>query len=165
MPGLVDGGFNWVDVRDVVEGALAAADRGSRGERYLLAGGHATVRELARQVANLGGRPAPKLVSPMWLARMAAPFAVGYARLARRRPLFNAASLHALRNHHEVRNDKARRELGFTARPWRDTVMDAIQDFGARSLLKSSPSLTSSPAATSFTFNSFRHERETTRRL
>ena len=38
LPALVDGGFDWVDVRDVVAGALAAADRAPRGARYLLVG-------------------------------------------------------------------------------------------------------------------------------
>src|SRR5205814_3329159 len=35
LPMIVRGGFNWVDVRDVVAGALAAEERGRRGERYL----------------------------------------------------------------------------------------------------------------------------------
>src|SRR5436309_2474118 len=36
LPALVDGGFDWVDVRDVVAGAMAAADRAPSGARYLL---------------------------------------------------------------------------------------------------------------------------------
>jgi dihydroflavonol-4-reductase len=135
MPGLVDGGFNWVDVRDVVAGALAAAERGARGERYLLSGVRVSIRDLAARVHELGGKPPPRMVSPMWLARAVAPFAVGYARLVKRRPLFNAASLHALRNHLDIRNDKARQQLGFDPRPWRDTVKDVFDDFRARGVL------------------------------
>jgi dihydroflavonol-4-reductase len=39
----VEGGFDWVDVRDVVAGALAAAARGRTGDNYLLSGNYATV--------------------------------------------------------------------------------------------------------------------------
>src|SRR5262245_3655090 len=58
LPGLVVGGFDWVDARDVVAGALAAADRGRCGERYLLSGHRATIHELALLVEELTGRRA-----------------------------------------------------------------------------------------------------------
>jgi dihydroflavonol-4-reductase len=135
MPALVAGGFNWVDVRDVADGAIAAAQRGRTGERYLLAGARATLVEIAALVAGERGRRPPRFVSPMWLARAGAPFAVAWARLSGTRPLFNAASLHALRNHHDVRHDKAARELGFKPRPVRDSIVDAIASFRARGLV------------------------------
>ena len=93
LPALVRGGFNWVDARDVADAAIAAAERGRSGERYLLAGEWATIGEIAAVVAAHDGRRPPRFVAPMWLARVGAPFAVAYARLARARPLFNGASL------------------------------------------------------------------------
>jgi dihydroflavonol-4-reductase len=134
LPALVDGGFNWVDVRDVSAGAIAAAERGVRGQRYLLAGHRAMITEVAAIVRAEGGRP-PRFVSPMWLARVGAPFAVGYARLLNKRPLFNAASLHALRNHIDVSFAKAARELGLTPRTPRESIVDALASFRARGLL------------------------------
>jgi|SRR5579859_358403 len=122
LPGLVDGGFDWVDVRDVVAGALAAAAKGRTGERYLLGGTRRTVLELARTVEKVTGSRAPRFVSPMWLARASAPFATGWARLTGQRARLTAESLHALRNHQQVSHDKAARELGYTPRPLEDTV-------------------------------------------
>src|SRR5207237_8277691 len=81
LPGLVDGGFDWVDVRDVVAGALAAAEKGRTGERYLLGGARRTVLELAREVEKVTGARPPRFVSPMWLARASAAFGTGLARL------------------------------------------------------------------------------------
>jgi dihydroflavonol-4-reductase len=129
LPALVDGGFDWVDVRDVVDGALAAADRAPRGERYLLSGAHRSVRELAALAQELTGVRAPRLVSPMWLARVGAPFATAVARVAGKQPLFTRHSLHALRNHQKVSHDKASRELGYTVRPLRDTLTAAYDWF------------------------------------
>ncbi|HWE31410.1 MAG TPA: SDR family oxidoreductase [Polyangia bacterium] len=129
LPALVDGGFDWVDVRDIVAGALAAADRAPRGARYLLSGARKTVRELAALVEEITGVRAPRLVSPMWLARVGAPFATAVARIAGKQPLYTRHSLHALRNHQLVSHDKATRELGYTTRPLVETLTAAYDWF------------------------------------
>jgi dihydroflavonol-4-reductase len=135
LSGLVVGGFDWVDVRDVVAGALVAADRGRCGERYLLAGHRATMRELAGLVEELTGRRAPRMVAPMWLARAAVPFATAIARLTRGRPRLTSASLHALRNHRAVVHAKATSELAYTPRPLRESVADTLAWFDTAGLL------------------------------
>ncbi len=129
LPGLVDGAFNWVDVRDVVDGILLAGERGKCGDRFLLSGHRASVPELAALVEEVTGKKKPRMVSPMWLARGAAPFATLYARVAGQRPLFTSQSLQALRNHRDVRHDKATRELGYQPRPLRATVEDTFAWF------------------------------------
>jgi dihydroflavonol-4-reductase len=48
LPALVDGGFDWVDVRDVVQGALRAAAQAPSGARYILGGHWASLRDLAK---------------------------------------------------------------------------------------------------------------------
>ncbi len=58
LPALVAGGFDWVDARDVCAAAIAAEDRGRRGERYLLSGSYASVVDLAALVAEISGTPA-----------------------------------------------------------------------------------------------------------
>jgi dihydroflavonol-4-reductase len=52
MPVVIEGGFNWVDVRDVVHGAIAAAERGRSGERYLLTGTWTSLLEPGRIAAG-----------------------------------------------------------------------------------------------------------------
>jgi len=129
LPALVDGGFDWVDVRDVVSGAIAAADRAPRGARYLLSGARKTVAELASLVHQITGVRPPRLVSPMWLARVGAPFATAVARIAGKQPLYTRHSLHALRNHQLVSHDKATRELGYAPRPLVETLTAAYDWF------------------------------------
>src|SRR5262249_43483458 len=65
LPTLVEGGFDWVDVRDVAGGAMAAEKKGRRGERYLLSGHWCSVRELRDVVARVTGRPGPRLTVPI----------------------------------------------------------------------------------------------------
>lgn len=136
MPGLVAGGFDWVDVRDVATSVLAAADRGTRGTNYLLSGTWHSVVDLADRIAALTGVRRPRFVSPMWLARGAAPFAAGWARLRKKRALFTPTSLVALRNHQRVSSERARRELGHTARPLDATLRDTFAWFGDHGMLE-----------------------------
>jgi dihydroflavonol-4-reductase len=129
LPALVSGGFDFVDARDVARSTIAAWQRGRRGERYLLSGSWWRVADLARVVARTSGTPAPKLVVPMALARAGAPFVELFGRLSRAEPLYTRDSLYALRHHHDVRHDKAARELGHAPRPLEATLADTLAWF------------------------------------
>jgi dihydroflavonol-4-reductase len=135
LPALIEGGFDWVDVRDVVAGAMAAAEKAKTGEKYLLAGQHHTVAQLAALVEELTGKKAPRLVTPMWLCRLAAPFAQTAAQVLGKEPLFTSRSLHALRNHQQVSHDKAARDLGYQPRPLRDTLRESFDWYRGAGLL------------------------------
>jgi dihydroflavonol-4-reductase len=139
LPALVAGGFDWVDVRDVVAGALAAEAQARTGERYILSGAWLTVRDLAALAAGVTGVPRPRLTAPMWLARVGAPFAQAWAGLRGTRPLFTSDSLHALRANRCMSHDKAARDLGYSPRPLRETVADAYAWFREHGMLGKEP--------------------------
>src|SRR5712692_7097119 len=68
MPAYVDTGLNLVDVRDVARGHIAAAELGRSGERYILGARNMTLREIVEEMGRLGGRPAPKVRIPYFVA-------------------------------------------------------------------------------------------------
>ncbi|MCW8925350.1 MAG: NAD-dependent epimerase/dehydratase family protein, partial [Xanthomonadales bacterium] len=81
LPMLITGGFDWVDVRDVVAGAIAAAETGEDQDRYLLSGHYRSVSEMAKEIsAMVGARPPRFSVSPQFAAYFA-PLMVAWARL------------------------------------------------------------------------------------
>ncbi|MGI5865328.1 MAG: NAD-dependent epimerase/dehydratase family protein [Myxococcales bacterium] len=129
LPATVEGGFNWVDARDVVAGAMAAAARGRRGERYLLGGEYQSIHALACQVAECCGVRAPWFCSPSWMAMLGVPFASLYAAISGKEPLFNAASVDIVRHHALVSHEKAARELGYSPRPLRETIAQTVAWF------------------------------------
>lgn len=137
LPALVEGGYDWVDVRDVVSGAMAAEERGRCGEKYLLTGSWMSVRQLADLVAEHSGVPAPRLVSPMWLAKLGAPVAQRVTKLLGRRSKFTSHSLSVLSGNARFVHEKARRELGYTPRPLRETIADAVGWFRHSGQLRS----------------------------
>lgn len=126
MPALVAGGFDWVDVRDVASAALAAAERGRAGERYLVSGHWLSIAGLSREVERASGVPAPRLVAPLWAARLGVPFVTLFARVFGREALYTAESLRAIRLSREVNGTKARRELGHAPRPFAETIRDSV---------------------------------------
>ncbi len=129
LPSLVAGGFDWVDVRDVCQGMIAAMERGRTGESYLLSGHYLSVAAIAELASRCTGVRPPRFVCPMWLARLGAPFMQAVARLRGSEPLYTREALEALRGSRRVISDKAGRELGFSARPALESVRDAYRWF------------------------------------
>jgi dihydroflavonol-4-reductase len=135
LPALVVGGFDWVDVRDACTGMIAAEAKGRTGENYLIAGHRLPIVDVAALAEAATGVRAPRFVAPMWLAQATAPAGLWWSRLRRSDPLFTPESLHALRKDPVVSTTKAAQELGYEARPLRDTVADSYAWFRARGLL------------------------------
>jgi dihydroflavonol-4-reductase len=126
---LVEGGFDWVDVRDVAQGALRAAERAPAGARYILSGHWASLHDLAVLAREITGTPVPRLMCPMGLARISAPFVTAACRLLGKRPLYTSAALVPLAGNQDISHARATRELGYQPRPLRRTVVDTMQWF------------------------------------
>lgn len=129
LPVLVKGGFDWVDVRDVIEGALRAKDRAPAGARYLLSGHWVSMRDLATMVAEMAGARAPRLVYPLWLARLGAPFVTAYAHLSGKRPFYTSVALRDLQGNRQISHERATRDLDYYPRPFEETISDTLRWF------------------------------------
>jgi dihydroflavonol-4-reductase len=138
LPALVPGGFNWVDARDVVAGAIAAAERGRTDESYLLSGHWKSVAEIATISESFTGSKPPAVTAPMWLARIGAPFLEGFAKVTDREPLYTAESLTALRANRNYDLSKSARELGYRPRPTEESVRDCYTWFAEHGRLPAS---------------------------
>lgn len=129
MPALVDGGFNWVDVRDVAATLRRALTVGRSGERYLASGSWASVRDLAEVVELATGAGTRRMVLPWSVARAAAPLAAGWSRVTGRPPQFTPSSIRALRLYPEICGQKAERDLGHWSRALTSTISDTCRWF------------------------------------
>lgn len=126
LPALVPGGITLVHVDDVAAGHLAAFDDGRPGERYILADGYATLREIVGAVVDAAdsGRVPPTLPTP--LARGLSRGGELVARLIRRPPLLPAGQLYFLLWQARADNAKARTELGVEFRPWQEGLAQTV---------------------------------------
>lgn len=127
IPALIPGGYDWVDVRDVVLAAVHAVTKGKRGKRYILSGEWKTIKTLGLSVHQLGGKKIPHLRVPFWLARVAVPLFRLLAWLTGRTPLYTFESLHIIKNGNPtISNSQARLDLEYRPRAFDETVRDTV---------------------------------------
>jgi nucleoside-diphosphate-sugar epimerase len=108
---------------------IAAAEKGRRGESYILSGGRMSVRYLLETVREVTGRSYPKFKIPFGLARAVSLVTPLYYRLAHASPRFTPYSLEVLQSNSHISHAKATRELGYHPRPLQDSVADSIRWF------------------------------------
>ena len=131
LPFIVSGGFDWVDVRDVIEGAWAAAERGTRGHSYILSGSHRDLDELIGLTSKLAGASGPLITMPHGLLRSIAVLPTMIGRLRGREPLFTTESLATLAVGVRFNHDRATEELDYRSRPIEETIADLVDWFVA----------------------------------
>ncbi len=126
LPFLVSGGYNWVDVRDVVAAALQAVETGRNGENYILSGKFCSLRDLSVLISKISGCRIPVIV-PVTIARLACPFFKIYSLFTGKEPLYTYQSLDILVNSPaNISNAKAMRELSYNPRSIEETLRDTF---------------------------------------
>ena len=74
----VEGAYDFVDVRDVADGMIAAQAHGRRGESYILGGNKISVRYMLETVREVTGKAFASIKIPFSLAEFAAKFTPWY---------------------------------------------------------------------------------------
>jgi len=125
----VDGAYDFVDVRDVAEGLISAAENGKRGESYILSGQKISVRYLLETIREITGRNFFQMKIPFDPARFAALFTPLYYQMANATPRFTPYSLEVLQSNSNVSHAKATRELGYSPRSLPESIRDTVRWF------------------------------------
>ena len=137
MPAYVDTGLNIVHVDDVAEGHLLAHDRGRIGERYVLGGQDMTLAEILRAIAEIVGRPPPKVRLPHNLILPIAVLAESWARLFKTgEPFVTIDGIRMAKKRMFFSSAKAKAALGYSHRPQQDALRDAVAWFEGNGYLK-----------------------------
>lgn len=136
LPAYVDTGLNLIDVRDVAQGHLLAAEHGRVGEKYILGHRNVTLVEMLRMLADITGMKAPRLRLPHWLPVGAAALATGWARLAGGEPRVPLDSARMARHRMFFDAGKAVRELGLVQSPIREALERAVRWFEENGYVK-----------------------------
>lgn len=135
MPAVPPGGVCVVDVDAVVAGHLAAAERGRVGERYILGGENLSHRQIAQTIADVLGKPAPRLVAPAWALRPLALAVDGFNRVSPRQPIISGEQVRLSAVNFFFDSGKAVRELGYPIMPFRGAVEKACAWYAAHGYL------------------------------
>ncbi|MGE5567618.1 MAG: hopanoid-associated sugar epimerase [Rhodospirillales bacterium] len=129
MPAYIETGLNLVDVRDVAEGHLLAADRGKPGERYILGCANLTLAEIFGMLEKISGCAAPRRRIPYAVAYAAGLLSTGWAAVTGREPRAPLNGVRMAKKKMFVSHEKAARELGFSPGPVEDALCRAVEWF------------------------------------
>jgi dihydroflavonol-4-reductase len=135
MPAFVDTGLNLVHVDDVAQGHLLALDKGKIGENYILGGEDVALEAMLGDIAFLSGRRPPRVKLPRAPLFPLAWGAEAVARITGKEPFLTADALRMSRYRMFFSSEKAKRELGYSARPYREGLKDALGWFGEQGYL------------------------------
>lgn len=123
----VRGGYDFVDVRDVADAAIACASRGKAGECYICSGGYHDISEVLQLLHEITGKKEIRTVLPMWFAKASAPLAEVYYKIRRQPPLYTSYSLYTLGSNAQFSHQKATEQLEFAPRPLKETLQDTVE--------------------------------------
>jgi dihydroflavonol-4-reductase len=133
----VEGAYDFVDVRDVADGLIAAHAHGRRGESYILSGQKLSVRYMLETVREVTGKAFASIKIPFSLAEFAARFTPWYYQRTKSKPRFTPYSLEVLQSNSNISHGKATRELGYHSRPAIETIADTVRWFFENRRMKS----------------------------
>ena len=126
LPAGVVGGYDFVDVRDVAKGCIAAAEKGEKGECYILSNRYFTVKELLECMRKISGGK-KKICLPLSLAGAFVPMFEWVAKKTNTRPLYTRYALYTLSSNGHFSHDKATSVLGYRPRDMVYTLSDTMQ--------------------------------------
>lgn len=126
MPAAIAGTFNLADVRDLAAGTIAAADKGRKGECYILGNAAVSFKEFSNLVAQESGCRKIKFFMPGKIAYLLACIMERRATKSNGHPKMTTYAVWNLIRNNEFDSSKAVRELGYSTRPYEETMRDQI---------------------------------------
>ncbi|MBQ8960314.1 MAG: NAD-dependent epimerase/dehydratase family protein [Ruminococcus sp.] len=126
MPIGINGTFDLCDVRDLAAGTIAAADKGRQGECYILGNDAISFKDFCRLVSEEAQCKAPKAFLPIAAAYLIARLSEMSAKKKGKKPLMTTFSVYNLARNNEFDSSKAKRELGYQTRSYKETIHDEI---------------------------------------
>ena len=116
------GGTSFAHVEDVAEGIVLSLDNGKKGERYILGGENASIKEIIELCLDVAGRSKPVLVLPTGLTKFVLRTLAKLRLPTPEHP--NAVDYGTLFGY--VTCDKAKAELGYAPRPPREVMQSTV---------------------------------------
>ncbi len=129
---LIEGAYDFVDVRDVARGQILACEHGRTGEVYILSGRSVKIMQMKQMVQDVFGKHSLTIKIPTWLAMFGCNFTPWYYSFFKKIPKFTRYSLETVQSNSDISNQKARKELGYKPREMLETVADTVHWWLAR---------------------------------
>ena len=122
----LEGGYDFVDVRDVAAGVVKCAEKGENGASYILSNQFFSVKYILDMVAETDGIKTVPLTMPNWMMKMSSPVMGVYYNATRRKAMYTEHAMELLTGNSNFSHRKADDDLGYTTRDIADTIRDTV---------------------------------------
>lgn len=130
IPMLVQGGYDWVDVRDIAKGTIDACMKGKKGEDYILSGKWTSLTDLSALIGSITNRKTPQKTASLFLAKVGLPFIQLWAKIRKEHPLYTKDTLDILKESHQnISCKKAEEEFEYSPRPIEISLKETFEWF------------------------------------
>jgi len=126
IPFNITGEYNFVDVRDVADALINLAEKGKRGEIYILGGETIKIPKMIEYFAKYSGKKRPKITIPIWLLYFVAPFFDLYYLIFKKTGNITLESIKILLSNANISSEKAKKEINYNPRPINHTIKDMV---------------------------------------
>jgi nucleoside-diphosphate-sugar epimerase len=124
LPGVPPGSGAFCHSREVARAHLAACERGTCGDNYILAGVNASYLEFVQTIAREVGARVPTRTTPAAVLKTVGRVSQWLSAVTRREPDITPEGAHMVCSHKVCNTDKAERELGYTPTDLETMVRD-----------------------------------------
>lgn len=131
----IQGSFNLCDVRDLAYGCIKAADKGRKGQCYILGNEEVTLKEICQMLSRESGCKPLKFYLPLGIANFFAKIMEKQAKKSGRKPLLTTFSIYNLARNNTFDYSKAKKELGYQTRSYAETIRDEVAWLKAERIL------------------------------
>lgn len=122
-----DGKYDFVDVRDVVDGIFRAWKFGEKGQGYIISGSVSSLEEIIEAVEHTTGNKIKRRRVPAFIVKAAAALAPIYYKIVRKKPVLSKYGVNVLMSNSEISSNKAQEKLGYKPRPMIKTIKDIVR--------------------------------------
>lgn len=126
FPFAVEGGYDFVDVRDVADGIIKCIENGKAGETYILSNEYITVKKMFDDISQITGKKKVSVTVPLSLVRFIAPVCEKIEKAVKSPLLITPYSMYTLGSNGNFSHQKAEKELGYRLRPIEETLADMV---------------------------------------
>lgn len=126
VPGVIEGGMSFVDVRDTATAFVKAMEVAEGGETYLLGAENLKVRDFFERLSSITGLPAPKMAIPDTFVRLGSKLLSALSGVTGTVGDVDPVSLEMARHYWYIDSSRAHDRLDWTPRDPNTTLRDTV---------------------------------------
>jgi dihydroflavonol-4-reductase len=126
LPVCLDGRYDFVDVRDVAKALADLAEKGVKGESYILSGHVVSVEDLVAMAAQVAGVRPPKIRLPLPPVAFFSYFAEWHSVLTKRTLMFTPYAIKVLGDNCNFSHEKISALTGYSPRSIAEAIAEQV---------------------------------------